>query len=190
MTQFSVQVRPSSRDTAWYQRHERGVIWSQHPRTMIGVPPSSSSPSQVPTPSTKLPQAGGGVEHSAFRVDPVVGPQPALDVEQTQAHAAEAARGYAQFLDAGDSAQDREHRRLARELPKPPSFGRRLWIVHSPVRKSKSPGLPVAVGARAAASALPRAERSGGGESGRELQQVAALQVGRCVVVHGRIPRG
>jgi len=32
ITQFSCQVLPSSRDEAWNQRHERGVIWSHTPR--------------------------------------------------------------------------------------------------------------------------------------------------------------
>jgi polar amino acid transport system substrate-binding protein len=58
ITQFSFQLLPPSRETAWYQRHDCAVIWSHTPRTMTAVLPSISSASQVPTPSRKLPHTG------------------------------------------------------------------------------------------------------------------------------------
>src|SRR5687768_10067887 len=62
MNQVSFQLRPSSLLDCWYQRHDVGVMRSHTPRQITGSPSSPFSiESQMPAPSTKLPQLGGGV---------------------------------------------------------------------------------------------------------------------------------
>ena len=106
----------------------------------------------------------------------------ALEVQQAQAHAAEAARGDAQFFHAAHTGQDAVHRGFA--IKRVPNAGLELAMLNLPLAAEKVEVAGFACGRGRRSSGMHRVECGAAGcrQADAHLQQGSALRVAGGIV--------